>query len=101
MGHQGSVERKVQAIEYLDEKVIGPVVEKMEAAGEDFRLLILPDHPTPVRLRTHTSDDVPYLLYDSTHPLDKGWHYNEEEGRKSGIRIEQGHLLMDKFLDEE
>ena len=101
MGHQGSVERKVQAIEYLDEKVIGPVVEKMEATGEDFRLLILPDHPTPVRLRTHTSDDVPYLLYDSTHPLDKGWHYNEEEGRKSGIRIEQGHLLMDKFLDEE
>ena len=101
MGHQGSVERKVLAIEYLDERVVGPVVEKMEAAGEDFRLLILPDHPTPVRLRTHTSDNVPYLLYDSTHPLDKGWHYNEEEGRKSGIRIEQGHLLMDKFLDEE
>lgn len=99
MGHQGSVERKVQAIEYLDTRVIGPLVEKMEASGENFRLLVLPDHPTPIRVRTHTSEDVPYMLYDSTDLQQHSWDYNEEEGRRSGNSVAQGHLLMDKFLN--
>ena len=58
MGHQGSVERKVKAIEYLDSRVIKPVKEGLEAAGEDFRMLVLPDHPTPICMRTHSSDSV-------------------------------------------
>lgn len=98
MGHQGSVERKVQAIEYLDTEVIGPVVAKMEAAGEDFRLLVLPDHPTPIRVRTHTSDNVPYMLFDSTKLQENTWNYNEAEGRKSGNFVAEGHKLIDKFL---
>ncbi len=101
MGHQGSVERKVQAIEYLDTEVIGPVVEKMEAAGEDFRLLVLPDHPTPISVRTHTSDNVPYMLYDSTAPLNASWNYNEEDGRASGNLVAEGHKLIDHFLQIE
>ncbi len=101
MGHQGSVERKVQAIEYLDEQVIGPVVEKMEASGEDFRLLVLPDHPTPIRVRTHTSDNVPYMLYDSTKLQQQNWNYNEAEGRESGNFVAQGHKLIDRFLEME
>lgn len=99
MGHQGSMERKIKAIELLDSEVIGPVVEKMEAAGEDFRLLVLPDHPTPICKRTHTSDNVPYMLYDSTKPQSHTWSYNEEEGRQSGNFVAEGHKLMDKFLD--
>lgn len=95
MGHQGSLERKIQAIEYLDSKVIGPVVEKMEDAGEDFRLLVLPDHPTPIRLRTHTSENVPYMLYDSTNPQNHTWNYNEAESLKSGNLIQEGHTLLD------
>ncbi len=98
MGHQGSIERKVKAVELLDSEVIGPVVEKMKAAGEDFRLLVLPDHPTPICKRTHTSDNVPYMLYDSTNPQSHTWNYNEEEGRKSGNFVAEGHKLMDKFL---
>ena len=98
MGHQGSVERKVQAIEYLDEKVIGPVVERLEKAGEDFRLLVLPDHPTPIRCRTHTADNVPYMLYDSTAPLSKEWDYTEEDGKASGNFEPVGHKLIDTFL---
>lgn len=101
MGHQGSVERKVQAIEYLDTRVIGPVVEKMEAAGEDFRLLVLPDHPTPISVRTHTSDNVPYMLYDSTAPLKGSLNYNEEDGRASGNLVPVGHKLIDHFLQIE
>lgn len=98
MGHQGSVERKVQAIEYLDEKVIGPVVERLEAAGVDFRLLVLPDHPTPIRCRTHTADNVPYMLYDSTNKLSKDWDYTEEDGKASGNFEPVGHKLIDTFL---
>lgn len=99
MGHQGSIERKVQAISYLDERVIGPVVEKMEAAGEDFRLLVLPDHPTPICVRTHTSDNVPYLLYDSTKPESHTWNYSEEDGEQSGNFVPEGHKLLDRFLE--
>ena len=94
MGHQGSVERKVQAIEYLDEKVIKPVVDALNEKGEDFRMLVLPDHPTPICVRTHTSDSVPYMLYDSTNPLNKAWNYNEEEAKESGNFVERGHELI-------
>ena len=92
------MERKIQAIEYLDTRVIGPVVEKLEAAGEDFRLLVLPDHPTPIKVRTHTSDNVPYMLYDSTQQEEHTWNYNEAEGRNSGNFVAEGHKLIDKFL---
>ena len=98
MGHQGSVERKIQSIEYLDERVIGPVMEKLEAAGEEYRLLVLPDHPTPIRVRTHTSDNVPYLLYDSTNKLNNSWKYNEQEARMSANAQMCGHKLIDTFL---
>lgn len=64
MGHQGSLERKIKAIEYLDSRVLAPLVKKMDKSGEDYRMLIMPDHPTPISCRTHTSDPVPYMLYD-------------------------------------
>ena len=98
MGHQGSVERKVQAIEYLDARVIGPVLKRMEETGEAFRLLVLPDHPTPIRVRTHTADNVPYLLYDSTKPEDHTWNYNEREAVSSGNVEPVGHELIDRLL---
>lgn len=95
MGHQGSYERKVQAIEFIDEKVIGPLVAELSEAGEDFRMLVLPDHPTPVRLRTHTSDSVPYMLYDSSAPLAKDWDYTEEEATASGNVVARGCEMID------
>ena len=98
MGHQGSVERKVQAIEYLDSRVLKPLTEKLDAAKADYRLMVLPDHPTPIRVRTHTSDNVPYMLYDSTAPLAESWNYNEAEGRESGNYEPQGHKLIDKLF---
>ena len=94
MGHQGSVERKIQAIQYLDEKVIGPLVEDLESRKIPFRLLVLPDHPTPVRLRTHTSDHVPYLLYDSTKKQNHTWCYNEAEAAMSGNFVGEGHEML-------
>lgn len=95
MGHQGSVERKVKAIEYLDSRIIKPIKEGLEAAGEDFRMLVLPDHPTPICIRTHSSDNVPYLLYDSTDIQQHDWRYNEEDGEKSGNYVAKGHEIID------
>ena len=100
MGHQGSVDKKVQAIQYLDTRVIGPLVEQLKTKGEDFRMLVLPDHPTPIRVRTHTSDNVPYLLYDSTAEKNESWNYNEEEGRASGILVAQGHKLIERLFEK-
>ena len=99
MGHQGSVEKKVLSIEYLDEKVIRPVVEAMDASGEDYRLLILPDHPTPIRVRTHTAESVPYLLYDSRKDTKSARLYNEREAA-SGHAIENGHEMMGYLFAE-
>lgn len=100
MGHQGSVERKVKAIENLDEFIIGPLVEEMKAKGEDVRVLILPDHPTPIRVRTHTADDVPYLLYDSTAEEDHTWDYNEADATASGNRVKKGHEIIDVLFSK-
>ncbi len=93
MGHQGSVEKKVQAIEYLDERVIRPVVKAMDESGEDYRLLILPDHPTPIRVRTHTADNVPYLLYDSRKDAKSERRYNEREAAE-GPFMERGQEII-------
>lgn len=98
MGHQGSVERKVQAIENLDQRVIRIVKEQMDASGEEYRLLVLPDHPTPIRVRTHTSDPVPYLLYDSSAPESHTWHYNEREAALGGIDQGEGCKMMGYLL---
>ena len=100
MGHQGSVERKVLAIEYLDAKVIGPICERLEAAGEDYRLMVLPDHPTPISIRTHSSDSVPYLLYDSTAKEAHTWNYNEAEAQISGNFVAKGYTLIEKLFSK-
>lgn len=94
MGHQGSVERKVEAIHRMDTRILESLKKQMDESGEDYRLLVLPDHPTPIRLRTHVSDPVPYLLYDSSAPQEHGWHYNEEEAKKSGNVVAKGHEMM-------
>ena len=100
MGHQGSVEKKIQAIENLDQKVIRLVKEKLDAAGEQYRMLVLPDHPTPIEVRTHTGDPVPYLLYDSTKPQTHDWKYNEAEAKASGNDMACGWDMM-KYLFQE
>lgn len=100
MGHQGSYERKVQAIENLDTRIIRRVIDQLETAGADFRMLVLPDHPTPVAIRTHVSDPVPYMLYDSTAPQNHTWHYNEKEAADAGNFVAEGHTMINRLFEK-
>ena len=101
MGHQGSIDKKIKAIEYLDRRVVARIKEGMDASGEDYRMLVLPDHPTPICVKTHTSDPVPYVLYDSRNKEEKeGACYSEAEARKTGKLLEKGHELIWHLLEE-
>ena len=100
MGHQGSLKNKIQAIEYLDERVIRIVKEGLDKAGVDYRMLVMPDHPTPISKRTHTSTPIPYLIYDSTkRDVKKCQRYNEKEAETSGNFFAEGYRLMDHYLE--
>ena len=98
MGHMGSTDRKIQAIESIDSRLIARLRARMDASGEPYRLLVLPDHPTPVSLRTHTSDPVPFVIYDSTCQQRRIGRYNEEEAALTGEYEPDGWHLMDTFL---
>ena len=101
MGHQGSVERKIKAIENLDSRIIKRVYEGVTAAGEDIRMLIMPDHPTPIKIRTHTDEPIPYMLFDSTKTLGEEPHrtYCEKNAKETGIYEENGYKLIEKLLE--
>ena len=99
MGHQGSLERKLQAIENLDHRIIRLVKDGLDASGEDYRMLVLPDHPTPLRIRTHSAEPVPYLLYDSRKHLGSSTIYCERTAKENGIRRMEGYKMMDVLLE--
>ncbi len=96
-GHHFDEEAKKLSIELIDEKVVGPVYDALVKSGEDFAFLIMPDHPTPIDIGTHTSDPVPYAIYRSNAPKNCGLSYTEQNGKK-GEYIETGYTLMDKFI---
>lgn len=99
MGHQGNTFNKVKAIEYLDERVIKLVREELDNRKVDYRLLVMPDHPTPIHLRTHTSSPVPYLLYDSTNEKDNTLYYNEKDAEQSNNVVENGYEMIIKLFN--
>ena len=101
MGHQGKPEKKKFAVETIDSVVVKFLNDELTKRGVDFKMLIMPDHPTPISLRTHVSDPVPYIIYNSTKTDGgSGLTYTEENGKRTGIYIEKGYTLMDRFLDK-
>ena len=95
MGHMGSMTDKITAIENVDGRVVARITEAMDRSGEDYRLMILPDHPTPICVRTHTSEPVPYMIYDSRKAIDGIHTYNEKEAAKSTCIWKDGYRLID------
>ena len=80
--------------------MIARVKAGLDASGEDYRMMILPDHPTPIAARTHVSDPVPYLLYDSKNPQNHTWNYNEREVRAASGETVCGWDLMNHLLQQ-
>ena len=99
MGHQGNLSHKIEAIEKIDKYVIGPLYNKLVEARVDFKIMILPDHPTPIRIRTHTSEPVPFMIYDSTTSFQSDTKYNEKTAKASEIFVESGPELSRLFFN--
>ena len=101
MGHQGNLYHKIEAIEHIDQKVVSSVKNALDHAGVEYRILVLPDHPTPIHLRTHTADPVPYVLFDSRSTNEKEATFSEIAAMQSGVFCEDGYRLLDMFINRE
>ncbi len=99
--HNGMLNEKIKAIEEFDELVVGTILKNAAKLG-DFKILVLPDHPTPISLKTHTSDPVPFVLYDSRHTRDSGVKsYDEDSAKGAGLFVEDGFKLMEMMTKKE
>jgi len=99
-GHRGEVENKVKAIELIDSRSLKLLMEYFETCGDDYRILIMPDHPTPLCTKTHSSEPVPYLLFDSRKKLGEADSFTEISAKNSGIFVEYGPEIMNKLLEK-
>ena len=101
-GHHGDLDLKIKSIEQIDEKIVGTILKGLKESGEDFAMLIAPDHPTPVSTMTHAKDPVPYLLYRSDKNLFNGANsFDEEQAKNTGVYESNGYKLMKKLIKGE
>ncbi len=99
-GHRHEIDNKVKAIELIDKKIVEPILNYFKETGEDFNMLIMPDHPTPLSIMTHTSDPVPYVLYKSNNETNSGISsYTENNAKSTGITTDFGYNLINKLLN--
>lgn len=100
--HQGNLENKIKCAEYIDKRCVKAVIEYLRESGERFKVLIVPDHRTPLSIRTHSSDPVPYVIYDSgaEKPIDESRQFNEKSAYASGNHFEDGYKLTDYFFNK-
>jgi 2,3-bisphosphoglycerate-independent phosphoglycerate mutase len=96
-GHHGDIEKKIWAIEQVDRQVVGPVMEALEGRP-DHRVLVLPDHPTPIAVRTHTRTPVPFAIFGTGIAARGADVFSEAAAAATGLVIDEGHRLMDEFL---
>ena len=99
-GHRAEIENKVLAIELIDKKILAPVYEYLKTCGDDFKIMLLPDHPTPIRLRTHTITPVPFMIYSSKCDQDGVEHFNEFSAQEKNFYIPDGFTLMERFVEK-
>ena len=99
-GHRNEPENKVKAIEMIDSRVLPIVLDGLKAIGEDYKIMVLPDHPTPIVTQTHAADPVPYLIYHKANEKQGVDSINEETAKNTGVFIENGPDIMRKFLEE-
>ena len=99
-GHRGESENKIKAIELIDQKVVAPLVEYLNGLGEDYRILIMPDHPTPLDTKTHSAEPVPFLIFDSSNKQNGVSVFTEEAAANTGLFVEHGPSIMNRLLNK-
>jgi len=99
-GHRNEMENKISAIELIDKKVLGPVLDALEQY-DDYKIMILPDHPTPLSLKTHTNTPVPFMIYQKTKSENGVEKLSEKSAAETGVFVEKGCTLMDRFLGKQ
>ena len=92
-----TVKEKVYSIEQIDSQVIKPVFEYLETCGEDYAILVQPDHPTPIQIRTHSAEPVPFALYRKGDSAGRTARYTESEAKATGIYVDQGYRMIDRM----
>ncbi len=97
-GHRAEMDNKVLSIELIDQKILAPVYAYLKGCGEDFKIMVLPDHPTPLRIRTHSSDPVPFLIYDSTVDTEGVASFSEASAATTGLYIPNGYTLLEHMI---
>ncbi len=97
-GHRGEAENKVKAIELIDSRSLKALLEYLEGCNDRYRILIMPDHPTPLTTMTHSAEPVPYLLFDSAKPLSGVDSFTEKSAASTENFVEHGPCIMDKLL---
>ena len=100
-GHRAELENKILSVEKIDAEILAPVSDYLASTGEDYRIMVLPDHPTPIRLRTHTIDPVPFFIYSSDKARDGVSTFNEETAAAKRFYLPDGYRLMELLLDPE
>ncbi len=98
-GHRAELDNKILSLEKIDAEILAPVYSYLEGTGEDFKILILPDHPTPICKRTHTMDAVPFVLYHHSSPVCGIDCLDEQHARATGLYISKGENLMELFVN--
>ena len=96
-GHHGQLKEKIYSIEQIDQKVIQPVFEYLEDCGDDYAILVLPDHPTPLKIRTHSSDPVPFALYRKGDCAGRENRYTENDAKATGLYEPEGFRMVDRM----
>jgi 2,3-bisphosphoglycerate-independent phosphoglycerate mutase len=99
-GHAGLLKEKIAAIESFDLLVVGTILKGLESKGIAFRMLIMPDHPTPIAIRTHSSDPIPFVIYDSTKQKNNPRGFSEKQAASTGVFIEEGHTILARLLEK-
>ena len=97
-GHRAEIENKVLSIEKIDAEILAPVLAYLQKSGEDYRIMVLPDHPTPIALRTHTMDPVPFFIYDSTKDTEGVTTFDEDNAKATGTYLKDGYRLMELLV---
>ncbi len=100
-GHRAEIDNKVRSVELIDEKILLPVYNYLKDSKEPFKIMVLPDHPTPIRIRTHSMDPVPFFIYSSEDEKESGIStFNERTANASNMYIPKGYTLMESFIEK-